>query len=220
MFKSWQLRAIRAGIDWSQGQLAKKAGLTQPTISGLEKGELTNPGTKAVKAIVAACEAEGFHFIDSGIMKKETNTYTIEGDDCYLRLLKSAQDQLAQGDYFLKSGADERRSGPEVIEQLQAMRDKGILMQSLIRPGDTHVMGQLDEYRWLDEQIYVRGDVKVIFGDCVAYLVTWTDPAKIIVVNDKIITAEARRTFEYIWRQSEQPQESSAPIRFKGVDHG
>lgn len=220
MFKSWQLRAIRAGIGWSQGQLAKKAGLTQPTISGLEKGEIDSPGMKAVNAIVTACQTEGFHFTDHGIERKEANTYTIEGDGCYVRLLKIAQTTLTTGDCLLKTNADERRSSPDVVAQLQDMRNDGILFQSLIRPGDTHVMGGLAEYRWLDEQLHMRGDVKVIFGDCVAYLVTWTDPAKIIVVQDKIIAAEARRTFDHIWQNSEQFTESTAPIRFDGAGHG
>lgn len=220
MFKNWQLKAIRAALGWSQGQLAKKAGLSQATISALESGEIESPGTKAVKAITITFEAEGYFFTDHGIERRETNTFMIEGDDCYLQLLKLASDQLTKGDIFLKSGADERRSTPEVIAQLQVMRDLGIQMQSLIRPGDTFFMGEAEEYRWLDEQVHVRGDVKVIFGDCVAYLVTWAEPAKIIIVNDKIIASEARRMFEYLWQRSEGPTTSTAPDSFAGVDHG
>lgn len=220
MFKKWQLKAVRAALGWSQGQLAKKAALSQATISALESGDIDSPGTKALTAITTAFEAEGFYFTERGIERRETNTFMIEGDDCYLQLLKLASDQLAKGDIFLKSGADERRSSPKVIAQLQVMRDQGIQMQSLIRPGDTFFMGEAEEYRWLDEQVHVRGDVKVIFGDCVAYLVTWAEPAKIIVVNDKIIASEARRMFEYLWQRSKGPATSTAPDRFKGVGHG
>lgn len=220
MFKSWQLRAIRAGIGWSQGQLAKKSSLTQSTISALENGEIESPGSKAVRAIVTACESEGFHFTGNGIERNDTNTFTIEGLDCYLQLLKIAHAQLSNGDTFLKSGADERRSSPEVIDKLQRMRDAGIEMQTLLRPGDDYVMGDLSEYRWLDEQIHGRGDVKVIFGDHVAYLVTWSDPPKVIVVRDRIIAAEARRIFEYVWRHSDGPKTSTAPRRFAGVGDG
>lgn len=220
MFKAWQLRAIRAAINWSQGQLAQRAGLTQPTISGLEKGEIESPGLKAISAIVTACQSEGFYFSDHGIEKKEANTYTIEGGDCYLQILKIAQSEMKAGDTFLKTNADERKSSPEVIAQLQHMRDSGILFQSLVRPGDAHVMGEITEYRWLDERVHQQGDVKIIFGDRVAYLVSWNDPPKIIVIQDPVIAGEARRTFDYIWQHSKQLETSTAPIRFDGVVDG
>ncbi|CAN0588176.1 unnamed protein product, partial [Ectocarpus sp. 12 AP-2014] len=142
MFEDWQLRAIRAATRWSQGQLAKKASLSQATISALESGEIDSPGTNAVRAITSAFEEAGFFFTEHGIERRKTNTFVIEGDDCYLQLLKSVSEQLAQGDMFLKSGADERRSTPDIITQLQVMRDQGIQMQSLIHPGDTYFMGE------------------------------------------------------------------------------
>lgn len=220
MFRPWQLRAIRAGIDWSQGQLAKKAGLAQSTISDLEKGEIDSPGTKAIEAIEIACQSRGFYFTRNGIEERTSATYEIEGEDCYLRLLKIAQTKLSAGDYFQKTNTDERRSSPAVIAQLQEMRNAGILFQSLIRPNDTHVMGELEEYRWFDNNIHARGDVKVIFGDCVAYLISWEIPPKIIVVQGEFIAAEARSTFGHIWHASEQVNESSAPVRFDGASHG
>ena len=127
-------------------------------------------------------------------------------------------DELSEGDVFLKSGADEKRSSAAVIEKLEQLRAGGISSKSLIRPGDTHLMGHVNQYRWLDETIFTEGDVKVIFGRFVAYLVTWDDPPRIIVVNDEIIASEARRTFEFLWRQSKKPTSSTAPKRFKGVD--
>lgn len=220
MFKQWQLKAIRAGIGWSQGQLANKAGLTQPSISGLESGDLQNPGIETIRAIETACASEGFFFTENGIERKEASTFTIEGDDCYVQLLKLAESKLGQDDFFLKSGADERRSTDQVIDQLEAMRCKGIQMQSLIRPDDTFVMGDVDEYRWMNELVYVGGDVKLIFADYVAYLVTWSNPPKVIVVHDKIIASEARRTFRYLWIKSERPNCSTAPRRFSGVTDG
>jgi len=217
MFKAWQLRAIREARGWSQGQLAKQAGLTQPTISGLERGEIADPNSKTISAIVNAFEADGFFFTPNGIEHRTTNTYTIEGTNCYLQLLKEIEATLNKGDEVLKSGADERKSSPEVIAQNQLLRDMGIKTRSLIKLNDTHIMGNLSEYRWMDENLYVKGDVKVMFGNKVSYLVTWTDIPRIIVIEDKVISEEARRTFEYIWRQSKIPDTSTAPNKFNGV---
>jgi len=217
MFKAWQLRAIREARGWSQGQLAKQAGLTQPTISGLERGEVTEPNSKTISAIVNAFEAEGFYFTPNGIEHKTTNTYTIEGNDCYLQLLQEIENTLSAGDEVLKNGTDERKSSPEVINQNQRLRNMGIKTRSLIKPKDNYIMGDLEEYRWMDKQLYAQGDVKVMFANKVAHLISWTDIPRIIVIEDRIIAEEAKRTFDYIWNQSTPPQGSIAPTKFKGV---
>lgn len=220
MIQQWQLRALRASTGWSQGQLAKKASLSQAMISELENGEVDNPGTKVMNAIIGAFEAEGFFPTETGIERKQTTTFEIEGEDCYLRLLKQIADELSAGDVFLKSSADERRSSPEVIAQLQDMRDLGIVSQTLLRPGDTYFMGEPDEYRWLDKRVHGPGDVKIIYADCSAYLTTWASPLRIVGIRDKTITAEARRTFEYFWQNADGPEVSTAPARFNGVRDG
>lgn len=214
MIKPWQLRAIREAAGWSQGRLAEKAGLTQPVISALEKGQTKNPSTNTIAAIQECFEKEGWFFTDNGIERKTTRTYQIEGEDCYLKLLQIAQESGEKE--FLKSGADERRSSDEVIAQLEEMR-KTISMRSLIKDQDKFFMGEANEYRWLPPALYVKGDVKVIFGSIVAYLVTWSDEPHVIVVDDEVISEEARRSFDYIWNNSEQPSESIAPRRFSDV---
>ena len=208
---------MRAAAGWSQGQLAKKAGLTQPSISGFEKGEIDSPGTKAMTAIIAAFEAEGWFFTPNGIEKKETNTYTIEGEDCYLRLLDIIHDTLkATAGAWLLSGSNERRCSPAVIEKTRAIRDNGIPMRSLIRHGDRYLLGPVDEYRWLPEELFSEGDVKIIFDNCVAYLVTWTDTPKVIVIDDEIIARESRRSFDFVWSQSKTPDKTIADISYDG----
>ncbi len=220
MFKSWQLRAIREAKGWSQGQLAKRAYVTQPTISALEKGTGQDANIKTIHAIINAFEAEGFYFTHNGIEYRTTNTFTMEGEDVYLRLLHHATEALEAGQTFFKSGANERRSSPAVIAQLEAMRVKGIVTRSLMQPGDTYLMGALDDYRWMDDALYTKGDVKVIYAHRVAYLVSWADPPKLIVIEDTLIAEDAKRVFEYLWRHSDKPSHSDAPTRFAGVDHG
>lgn len=220
MFRPWQLRAIREACGWSQGQLAKKAGVSQPTISSLEKGETEDPNTKTINAIIASFAAEGFYFTQNGIEQKSTNTFTIEGVDCYLELLNDIEETLEPGQEFLKSGANERRSSDAVVRQIQRMRDRKISSRSLIKANDTFIMGRLDEYRWMDQELFTEGDVKLIYNNRVAYLVTWTDIPKIIVLEDRIIAEEARRTFDYIWNNSQTPSHSDATRFFEGVNNG
>jgi predicted transcriptional regulator len=61
-----QIKAARALLGWSQGDLANKSGISIPTIARLEAvdGELGGRGTTS-EAICAALIAAGVAFIDS-----------------------------------------------------------------------------------------------------------------------------------------------------------
>jgi predicted transcriptional regulator len=60
-----QVKAARALLGWSQADLAKHSGVSEPTIARLESadGELGGRGD-TVRKIHAALEAAGIEFID------------------------------------------------------------------------------------------------------------------------------------------------------------
>ncbi|TPL33739.1 helix-turn-helix transcriptional regulator [Mesorhizobium sp. B2-4-8] len=65
MLDASQIKAARALIDWSQGDLAEKSGLALATIKRMEK---LGPGRSAlsnVEAVKAALERAGVLFIDA-----------------------------------------------------------------------------------------------------------------------------------------------------------
>lgn len=215
MIEIWQLRAIREACGWSQRQLANRSGLTQPTISSLEKGDLDKANRRTIKAIVDAFESEGFFFTANGIERRETNSYIIKGDDCYLKLLEDIQNKLGDGDEWLLTGSSDQRCNDQIIAKTQAIRAAGIDMRSLVKRGDTYLLGQLNEYRWMPDELWAGGDVKVIYADKVAHLVTWTDVPQIIVVQDKVISKENKRVFEFVWNLSETPDKTTAAKRYE-----
>lgn len=216
MIEPWQIRSAREALSWSQGQLAKKAGSTQPYISDLEKGRIENPSAKTLEKIENAFKAEGLYFQPDGIQWRKTNSYTIEGADCYLQLLDDIHETLAKTDEeWLLSGSDERRCTEEVIQKTRAIRKDDVKMRSLIKDGDTFLMGPREEYRWMPESLFVKGDVKIIYGDRVAYLVSWTKIPRIIVIQDKVIAQENRRIFNFIWDISKNPTKSTATVFYE-----
>jgi transcriptional regulator with XRE-family HTH domain len=60
-----QIKAARALLDWSQSDLARHSGISEPTIARLEsaEGQLGGRGETA-KKIRAALERSGIEFID------------------------------------------------------------------------------------------------------------------------------------------------------------
>ena len=209
-----QIRAARALKNWSQAELAQRVDMATPSIGNIEAGK-HNPTPQTQNAIIEAFESAGIEFIDGGVRRKQDLVQIYEGDDCYLRLLDDAFRTLASGKgEILFSGSDERRSMPEVVEKFRAMRRSGIRMRSLIRPGDTYVMGAPEEYRWMPDGLFVDSDVKAVFGDTVAYLISWQDIWKVVAVKDDAIANEARRLFEFVWNQAKRPETSTAEVRY------
>ena len=198
-----QIAAARQLFGWSQADLADRAGVSKPSIIRMEK-DLNSVKYDVQSHVQRAMELSKIEFIDSGIRINEKIVSIIEGNDCYLKLLDEAFIALAptKGE-FLKSGANERRSSKAVINKLNEMRDAGITFRSLLKNKDTYMNGPHEEYRWMDDDLYVDSDVKVIFSNKVAYLMSWLSTYRIIVIEDEKIAEENKRTFNYIWKNSE-----------------
>ncbi|AGH98351.1 helix-turn-helix transcriptional regulator [Micavibrio aeruginosavorus] len=210
-----QIRAARALKNWSQADLAERVDMATPSIGNIESGK-HNPTPQTQAAIIEAFEDAGIEFIDGGVRKKQDLVTIFEGDDCYLKLLDDVFRTLAKSKgEVLFSGSDETRSPPEVIEKLRAIRRSGIRMRSLVMENDTYLMGSLGEYRYMPKSVFVDSDVKVIFGDCIAYLVSWKDVWKVIILREPSISAEATRIFEFFWSVGQIPTTSTAEILYE-----
>lgn len=65
MLTAAQIRAARAMLNWTQRNLAEKAGISVPGVKNLER-EAGNAQVKTIRAIQAAFEAEGIEVISNG----------------------------------------------------------------------------------------------------------------------------------------------------------
>lgn len=210
-----QFRAARALLNLKQQEVSAATGVGVMVISDFEN-ERTQPKASSVEALRRFYESRGIEFsIDGGLRITQNSVQIFDGPDCYMKFISEAHVYLARSKgEILFSGADDRRSPPEIIRKFRDMRVDGISMRSLIRYGDDYILGDPTEYRWMPEGLFVEGDVKAIFADRVAWLVSWLEKPRIIMVQDPIISQEAIRTFEYLWSASEGPQSSSAPERY------
>lgn len=214
-----QIRAARNFIGIDQKILADAVGVSKMNISDIEN-EKSKPRANTLHSIELYFRTCGIRLTAAGGIEPDHNLVTVyEGADCYSKFLASAQALLAEkkGE-VLFSGSDERRTPPEILQNFNDMRASGIRMRSLIEHGNSYIMGPLDEYRWMPEELFVEGDVKAIFSDRVGYLVSWSNIRKVIVIQDATIATEARRSFEYIWKRSETPTNSTADIFYENCD--
>ena len=216
--KPEQSRAARGVLSWSLQDLADKSGLSSQAVQRFEAGT-SDPHPDTILKMEKAFDLAGIELLAGGARLKQNIRVIYEGDDCYLRLLDDVFLTLRkEKGEFLKFGADETRSTPEVIEKLNILRKFGITTRSLIEDGNTHIMGPLEEYRWLDKEVYFDGDVELIYGNKVARLMSWLGTKQVDIIEDRNLAEKQRAIFEHFWKISKTPTHTTAETVFKDIE--
>lgn len=207
-----QVRAARALLDWSQKELAERAGISEPSVTNFEK-EKSTPNQGTIDKIYSAFSLAGVAFIDRGAFLKEDTVTTIDGNDWYLRLLDDVYYSLIDkkdGELLLIC-ADDRMSPPEVNNRYRKIRNAGIKMRQLVEDGNTYLMGPLKEYRYVPKEHYTNY-VCLVYGSKVA--VCTDHNSKAVVFNDGMLAAMWSNIFNIMWDTLKQPEKTDAPERF------
>jgi transcriptional regulator with XRE-family HTH domain len=210
-----QIRSARAYLGWSQKDLADHAGISQTGLARIENGT-NKPNSQTLSKITRAFEDNYIEFISNGIRKASDIIQIRQGPNSYIELLDEALESLTpQKDEILFWGADEKRSSDFVIEKTKQLRNNGISMRFLIQENDNYFMGEPEEYRWLNKELYIDSDVKVIFGGSVSFFVSWRNISRVISIKDNNIYKEHKKLFDYFWNHSNGPKTSSSGVRYE-----
>jgi DNA-binding XRE family transcriptional regulator len=218
MISGRQIRAARALLDWSAEVLAKKVGMSREAINKIED-EAVQPRAKNLADILQVLDKNGIEFYnDRGVGFKDDQITTLKGENVFLRLLDdviSTMRNKAKAE-ALFACVDDKLSPPIVVENYRRLRKSGIAMRSLVKEGNTYLMGKLAEYRYLPVQYY-HNSTTVIYGDKFATMIldptTAEDTAAIIIRNPHIAAAQ-RNLFNLIWSHSIKPNKSTAEVRY------
>lgn len=212
MITASQLRAARSYLNLDQQVVAEAVGVSKANISDIENEKVT-PKASTLDGIQKFFEMHGIEFRHDGIMPSNKVIQIFEGNSAYLQLLDDVA-RHAQG-VLLKSGVDESKSSPAVIAKNRALRAQGIRMRNLVAPQNAHLLGELEEYRHMPQTLLNGGDVKLIYGNRVAYMMDWTEVPRAVVINDRTIAIEQERLFDFVWDHSTPATVSIAPERYE-----
>lgn len=207
-----QIRAARGLLDWSQKDLAERAGVSDISVLSYENEKRT-PHQGTLEKIIGAFELAGVVFTSKGVEFKEEMVTAIEGEGWYLRLLDdvyySMLDKKDAEILFICS--DDKKSPPEVNNRLKKIRNAGVRMRQLVEEGNTCLMGPLNEYRYVPKERF-NNYVSLIYGEKVAVCTGLN--SKAMVFKDPMLAATWKNIFNLMWDTLKQPEKSDASERF------
>jgi len=214
------VRAARNYLNWTQPELAIKAGCNITTIHTLEKGNrITKKNIINKVTEVFAKEGIKFHLNGGFSIDKDTINF-FEGKDCYLKLqddiLKTCQKEKETVFYL---GADDKQSSKEIIEKEKEIYKAGISCKNLISLNNNYILGSLEDYRQIDSKYFVPIDLTIIYDTKVAFDIhdkNNNQTIKIICINDSVLANKMKEYFLGLWQIAKKPIKSSTEqILFK-----
>ncbi len=188
-----QIRAARALLDWTIATLAEKVGGAPTTISAIENGRSAG-SLELLKSIHLAFSAEGVDFPDGGVVPRRVSSYLL---DSYMDLLDDISRSMPEGGEVLKHCVDDRRSSPEVVEEVSQMRRAGIRERLTISEENSFISGDPKDYRQIPAGYFTSSEVMIIYLNKVAFFIE----GKALVIVSESLAKVFRDQFEYWWKE-------------------
>lgn len=208
----YQLRAARAMLGLTLQQLSKEVDVSHEAINKIENGTVKNPRPKTIEVLTDFFERKGLEFGKQSCVRFRSKLLTeIEGEDCFIKLLDDIYHTLEPGEELLIACSDDKVSPPAVNSAYRRIREKGIRMRQIIEDGNTYILGQLQEYRYLQKEYFYNCPL-IVYKNKFSCGVT--DEKKIIVIEDEALAITFKNIFNFMWLSLNQPIESTAKEAF------
>lgn len=202
-----QIRAARALIGWSQGDLADHADLSQTGIARIENGT-NKPNSQTLAKIKAAFDRADVEFIrDSGVKKRTGELRTLKGAEGFRRLMDEVYEAAKQGDenICLFNGMPtefrEWLSPDWYAVHAERMRNvrPGCYVKIIVKEGESNLIASdFAEYRWFPSDLFNEKTVYA-YGDKLAFLNFKADDLVIRVMDQQEFSESFRVLFNIAW---------------------
>ncbi len=136
----------------------------------------------------------GIEFKDGGVLPRQVSSYTLNS---YIELLNEITEALPNGGEVLKHCVDDRRSTPEVVEKVAAMRRMGIMDRMTIADSNDFIQGDAKDYRKIPAAYFASSEVMIVFLNKVAFFVD----GKVLVITSEKLSQIFKDQFEYWWKE-------------------
>jgi transcriptional regulator with XRE-family HTH domain len=202
-----QIRAARALIGWSQGELADQAGLSQTGIARIENGT-NRPNSNTLTKIRAAFDRVDIEFIDdSGVKKRSNHVRILQGADglrqFFDELYETARD--IGGDICLFNGVPSKLSewlGVDWYEmhnkRMEEIRDN-YHYKIIVKEGETSLpAADYATYKFFPEELFNDRTI-YIFGNTVFFRDQGDSDLRLIRIEQADLANSMKILFDIAW---------------------
>lgn len=207
-----QIRAARGLLNWSQKDLADRAGVTEATVRNAEKDDAT-PNSKTLERVARALELSGVLLTENeGVMRAQA-IKTLVGENATNDLLDDVFFTLKNiGGETIISGLSEptledqqKYNFEYLLDHIERLKNYRITERILLKEGDTNFLAPKEWYRWIKEEYFSPYPFQA-YGDKIA-LIDWGPPKKIIIIENKFFSKTFKNFFDFAWNHSSLPKD-------------
>lgn len=209
MISPTQMRAARAMLSLSQGDVAKSLGIAANTLSNIESGQSDAPASR-LKEIQEYYEREGLEFIEGdGVRKKQATVVRLSGQDGLITLMNDIYDfaTIQGGEICLFNAKPENWFKwldvdwyKERAERLLQYADN-FEMKSTVIEGNTHFLGSsYQRYRWFPRDLFISNDESLYsYGDKLAFITFREHDVEVLIFQSKQFADGVKALFNIAW---------------------
>lgn len=202
-----QIRAARALLGWSQGDLAEKAGLSQTGIARIENGT-NQPNSKTLEKINTAFESADIEFLgESGLRKKTGEVKVLRGQEGFRAFMDDVYEKtkaiggeitLFNGipDYFYKFLGKEWYAAH--AKRMEEIKDH-FTFRIIVKEGEhLFIANDFAEYRWFPNELF-HEQTFYAYGNCLAFMSFKEDNVEIRILPQAEFADSFRVLFNIAW---------------------
>lgn len=210
-----QIKAARGLLDWTQGDLAAKSGLSLTAINNLER-RIVLPRVATLATIRETFEQNGIEFTEGPGVRLRGEAFEFikfEGADAIDRQTDDVLAHVGTGGYIWCCGSDDRNFeivAPEAqARYLAHIRAHQIDERILVPHGNRNFLSPPSAYRWLPEDSI--GNLHwVVYADRVCWIL-WDRIPRCIILRSPTLAEGHRRQFLFLWGLAKEPESSTFP---------
>ncbi len=202
-----QCRAARALLNWSQPELAERAGITVNPIISFEKDGEAKPAARTMRRIVHAFDMAGIAFTDNGGVEWQNNLVTVlEGENAVVDMMEDIYHTLKDkgGEVLIAGLSEPDEKDKSLTEYVQAhikrLQAANITEKILVEEGETNLIAPIHWHRSLSEEDFSAAPHH-LYGDKLAIIV-WKPEQRVTILQDSLMAQTFRAMFYALWKRA------------------
>jgi transcriptional regulator with XRE-family HTH domain len=205
-----QIRAARGLLNWTQKDLADKAGISREGVKNIENG-ISNPRKETLLQIQSAFVGHGVDFIaGDGVRMADATVHVLHGEESLMELWDDIYETVIATDrreILIANCSEPTHMSKKITDYLEVhlarLKEAKIKECILCCEGDTNFLAPITAYRWVPKENFCDSPT-FIYGDKVAMLI-WGPPTKITIIHDSQYAEGIRAMFKFSWERAKLP---------------